>query len=239
VPERLLPDGRIELVIHLGNPFDRLVAGGREHQRRALFVGQFDTHVWLEPSGFVSVLGACFHPDGASAFAHWPQHETAGRILPLDDLCGAAASRLEETVRNASSHRARIATVEAFLRGRMRLHEPDRRLRDAIERIRCEPWHSVAKIAAETGFTARSLERAFLDRVGCAPKTLSRIARFQQSLTFRETRPEWSWARVAVESGYYDQAHLIADHRRFSGETPALHQDDLTEMELLFLRGRR
>lgn len=84
--ERVLPDGRLELVIHLGDPFDRVLAEGRERQRRALFIGQLDTHVLLEPTAFVSVFGVCFHPDGASAFAHRAQHETAGRILPLEEL---------------------------------------------------------------------------------------------------------------------------------------------------------
>ena len=91
--ERLLPDGRLELAIHLGDPFDRVTSAASERQDRALFIGQQDTHVLLEPSGLVSVFGVCFHPDGASAFARWPQHETARRILSLDDVWGAAGRR--------------------------------------------------------------------------------------------------------------------------------------------------
>jgi AraC-like DNA-binding protein len=236
--ERLLPDGRLELVIHLGDPFDRRFdANRRERQHRALFVGQLDTHVLLEPIGSVSVFGACFHPDGASAFARWPQHETAGRILPLDDVWGGAARRLEDIIRNASADTCRIAAAESFLRERLRA--PDRPLRHAIDLILREPWRGVAAIAGEMGSSTRSLERAFLDRVGCPPKTFARIARFQRALALRETYPQWRWARVAVESGYYDQAHLIADFHQFSGMSPALHQDDLTEMETLFLRARR
>ena len=239
-PERLLPDGRTEIAIHLGDPFDRLVAPGcRERQHRALFIGQLDTHVSLEPTGVVSVFGACFHPDGASAFTHWPQHETAGYILPLDDIWGAGACALEESVRNACGHTGRIAAAESFLRRRIRRREPDPRLRAAIELIEGEPWQHIAAIAASTGSTARRLERVFLDRVGCPPKTLARINRFQRVLALREQRPHWNWARAAAESGYYDQAHLIADFRRFSGSTPALHQDDVTAMERLFLQARR
>jgi hypothetical protein len=75
--------------------------------------------------------------------------------------------------------------------------------------------------------------------VGCTPKTLARIARFQRVLGLREGRPEWGWARVAVEAGYYDQAHLIGDYRRFAGLTPALADEDLSAMERAFVRARR
>src|SRR5262249_51029717 len=101
--ERLLPDGRIEMAIHLGDPFDRVAdSGGRERQAGALFVGQMETPVVLEPAGRIAVFGVCFHPDGASAFARWPQRETAGRIWTLEDVWGRAAREFVEAVRNAS-----------------------------------------------------------------------------------------------------------------------------------------
>lgn len=153
-------------------------------------------------------------------------------------MCGVvlrAGSKTQSV--NASADAYRIAAAERFLRDRLRA--PDRPLRGAVELVLREPWRGVAAIAEDLGSSTRSLERAFLDRVGCAPKTFARIARFQRALALRETYPQWRWARVAVESGYYDQAHLIADFRQFSGMTPALHHDDLTEMEMLFLRARR
>ena len=239
-PERLLPDGRTELVIQLGDAFDRVhSAQRRERQPRALFVGQLDAHVVVQPTGVVSTLGICFHPDGASAFAPWTQQETAGRILALEDVYGNGARRLEDAVRNAADHGDRLRIAAEFLRSRMRTARLDRRVRAAVESIQREPWQRMASIAAQSGCTTRHLERAFLDRVGCAPKTLACIARFQRVLALRDARPAWSWARVAAEAGYYDQAHLIGDFRRFSGSTPALLADDFTEMERLFLRTRR
>jgi hypothetical protein len=68
--ERILPNGRIEIAIHLGDPFDQVAEdGARTQQERALFVGQMETQVTLEPAGRIAVFGICFHPDGASAFA--------------------------------------------------------------------------------------------------------------------------------------------------------------------------
>ena len=239
-PERILPDGRTELVIQLGEAFDRVDSPGRrERQPRALFVGQLDRRVLLQPTGAGSTFGICFHPDGASAFAPWTQQETAGRILALDEVYGGEARRLEDAVRNAADHGARVGIATGFLRGRMRAARIDRRVRAAVESIQREPWRRMASIAEDAGCTTRHLERAFLERVGCTPKTLACITRFQRVLALRDARPAWSWARVAVEAGYFDQAHLIGDFRRFSGSTPALLAEDFTEMERLFVRTRR
>src|SRR5215471_11698787 len=155
--ERVLPDGRLELVVHLGDPFDLVSpAGIRERQPRALFVGQQESHVLLEPVGRISVFGVCFHPDGAAAFARWPQQETAGRILPLEDLWGEAARSFEEQVRNAGNgnHSSRIAIAEGFLRRQMQHRDVDLRLRAAVDLIQREPWHRMAAIAEHTGASA-------------------------------------------------------------------------------------
>jgi AraC-like DNA-binding protein len=36
------------------------------------------------------------------------------------------------------------------------------------------------------------------------------------------------WAQVALDSGYYDQAHFIHDFRRFSGLTPRQYWENRT-----------
>lgn len=64
------------------------------------------------------------------------------------------------------------------------------------------------------------MTRVFHERVGLSPKRYCRIARFQSALRFAGTGPAVDWARVAVEAGYADQSHLIAEFREFSGLTP-------------------
>jgi transcriptional regulator GlxA family with amidase domain len=90
---------------------------------------------------------------------------------------------------------------------------------------------SVDQLASSAGVSSRQLERRFLQEVGVGPKLLARIVRFQQ--VFRavdQLNP--AWATVAVECGYYDQAHLIRDFNQFAQQTPAVlfaSQSALTE----------
>lgn len=90
---------------------------------------------------------------------------------------------------------------------------------------------SVDLLADEAGLSTRQLERRFLREVGLSPKLLSRILRFQQVFRAVE-RCDGGWAPVAVECGYYDQAHLIRDFNQFAHQTPAVlfaEQSALTE----------
>ena len=79
---------------------------------------------------------------------------------------------------------------------------------------------SVSGLARRVNLSSRQLERRFLDSVGMTPKRFCRIRRFQRVLQAME-EPGANWADAAVQCGYYDQAHLIRDFRRFSGLTPA------------------
>lgn len=74
------------------------------------------------------------------------------------------------------------------------------------------------------------MEREFRQRVGVSPKTLSRIARFQNLLRLSGRDASRSWSDLAAASGYADQAHLVREFREFSGTTPTGrpgHEGDL------------
>jgi methylphosphotriester-DNA--protein-cysteine methyltransferase len=67
------------------------------------------------------------------------------------------------------------------------------------------------------GIGDRQLRRRFLDAVGYGPKTLERILRFQRFLMLEGD----DLARLALEAGYADQAHLTRECTRLAGLPPA------------------
>jgi len=44
--------------------------------------------------------------------------------------------------------------------------------------------------------------------------------RFQKAILEIESRDSVHWSSIALESGFYDQAHFINDFKTFSGFTP-------------------
>ena len=56
--------------------------------------------------------------------------------------------------------------------------------------------------------------------VGLTPKHYCRIRRFQRAVTLANCGRHVDWPQVALDCGYFDQAHFINDFRSFSGLTP-------------------
>src|SRR5690606_667258 len=76
----------------------------------------------------------------------------------------------------------------------------------------------IDRVAAQLGVTDRHLRRAFHEHVGVGPKEYVRSVRLQRVVRLATTSNDWG--RIAVDAGYYDQAHLIADFRQLVGVTP-------------------
>jgi methylphosphotriester-DNA--protein-cysteine methyltransferase len=58
---------------------------------------------------------------------------------------------------------------------------------------------------------------------GLTPKLYCRIQRFQRVLSAIKSCKEIEWAAVAVNCGYFDQAHFIGDFTAFSGVNPSAY----------------
>src|SRR4051812_50201968 len=62
-PEPIFPDGRIEIVFHFGDPFERHHPHGTiERQGLALMVGQMREPICIAPAGRAGVAGICPRP---------------------------------------------------------------------------------------------------------------------------------------------------------------------------------
>jgi AraC-like DNA-binding protein len=142
-------------------------------------------------------FGVRFRIAAAGPALGLPAAELRDASVPLEDVWGAAADRIEAT--NA--------------------HE----LAEAVRR-RGAPDPLVRAAAAGTprqqlGIGDRQLRRRFLDAVGYGPKTLERILRFQRFL--RLATGDADLARLALDAGYADQAHLTRECTRLAGLPPA------------------
>ena len=225
--QAVLPDGRPEVIVHLGDPFDRVHADDVvERQARVIFAGQITNRLILRPTGRVAVLGIRLHADGAPAIIRSPQDDLAGRTPALDDLSASLARALNE-VRDSGSLADAASTAQDRLEELVNPDELDARVRHVVGTIlRRRGRLSIDEAARQVGLTRRHLERRFRRTVGISPKRLARITRFQHALRLLERQggslpaPGTS---TAAECGYADQAHFIRDFKDLAGCAPGEH----------------
>jgi AraC-like DNA-binding protein len=80
---------------------------------------------------------------------------------------------------------------------------------------------TVGNVLDKIGLSHRRFTQLFREQTGLTPKSFSRVRRFQRVLRSISTLHEPEWTQVALDCGYYDQAHFIHDFQSFSGFTPS------------------
>jgi AraC-like DNA-binding protein len=205
-----LPDGRTTLVVRTleGARGDLSVCGPRTH---ALF---------KHATGIERAVILQFKPGWSVPLLGVPASALTDQIIKLDQIWGRAGTELRDEV--LAAHGVpdvldRLARALASRADRTFESSSARLARRAVRLLeRGEP--RVEDVAAQLGVTARHLRRAFTERIGIGPKDFARVVRLQRAV--REAQTSTDWGRIALDAGYYDQAHLIADFRDLVGLTP-------------------
>jgi AraC-like DNA-binding protein len=238
----VLPDGRPEIILHLGDAFERVRRdGGRERQPLTMVAGQLLGPLDLRATGRVAVVGIRLHPDGAAALLREPQQNLVGLTIGLDALSPSLDRVLDEVRVSAHGPADAAPMIQAALTRHVDVDSIDRHVRDAIEHIeRARGLITVDALAARVGLSARHLERRFKCIVGISPKRLARITRFQRALRmFEQLDSPQRGTHTAVTCGYADQAHFVRDFSEFAGCAPGAHLLRRAELNGFFVAQTR
>lgn len=223
-PERILPDGCMELVCNRRTPFRQAMRDGTfQRQPAAMLIGQISTHVLLQADEAVEVLAVRFRHAGARAFFREDIDAFTDRAVELGSL-GRNWNELAERVAEAPRVAQAVALLEGALLHRLGSVAPQApRAAPALRLLHAaEPPATIGGIARALALSPRQLERIFRREVGLPPKHYARLLRFRRVLGSLEAGDP-HWADVAAAAGYSDQAHLVREFRAFAGITPAAY----------------
>jgi AraC-like DNA-binding protein len=200
--ERVVPSGTLELVINLAEDefriYDPTDARRIRRYSGAVISGAFSRCFGIDTREHASIVGVHFKPGGAYPFLGLPLHELADSHVDLETLWGLEARGLRDRLTPVRHHPA---------------------VSEALAQLsqRAVP---VGDLARQSGLSHRRFIELFRAEVGMAPKRFSRLRRFERAAVYaRSNTPDW--ARLALDCGYFDQSHMIADFLAFSGFTPA------------------
>ena len=233
--ERLLPNGCMELVINLredqARVYDRRDTSQFQTTRGAILVGVQSEFFVLDTAEQRSVIGAHFKPGGAYPFFNLPAGEFHNQHLSLDLLWGTAAFELRDRLLEAPTPDTKFQILEESLLA----HASKPLLRHPAVNFALNEFGSrrssasIAQVTGQIGLSSRRFIDVFNNQVGLTPKLFCRVQRFQKVLRRIRTGREVDWTGVALDSGYFDQAHFIHDFKAFSGLSPTAYAAHRTE----------
>jgi AraC-like DNA-binding protein len=241
-PERVVPDGCPELIVHLGDPFARWIRGRWVVQPRAFLAGTLSRPWLLRAGRRVDTLGMRFRAGETTAILPLSMDGASDRELPLAGIVGAAAARaLVRSLGAARTSAQRVAAAERWLAQRLADAPPRRSsAAPAVALIRDGSGQSrIDQVARALGWSRRRMERAFARDLGIRPKVYARIVRLNAVLATLDDAERPRAVDLALEAGYFDQAHLLRDFRLLAGRTPRSSREEDGEMARHFTDPRR
>jgi AraC-like DNA-binding protein len=235
--ERILPTGAAQLIVNLKEDRTRIYDPERPWRcvstAGTILAGVISRYQIIDTSEQEYVAGITFRPAGTAAFMRVPAHETRDSDIPLEFLWGRQPTLdLREQLLEESDSEAQLDALETALRTMLRptaVHPAIAFSLTAFNRIPLAT--SIGAVTNSIGMSAKRFIERFKAQVGVSPKEYCRIRRFQRAITQAHRRKTARWPEVALDCGYYDQAHLIHDFRSFSGLTPTAYQLGITAFQ--------
>jgi AraC-like DNA-binding protein len=200
------------------------------HPNVHLVVSPNDSRVMGVQSGrFVRVLegagqvfGIKLKPGGLYPWFRKPVRELTDRSMPLRELFGPAADALESSLMSGSDDRAMIEVAVDFLCARLPDHDPAVAHASAIVAgiVDDRSINSVDELVRRNGLGKRALQRLFKQYVGVSPKWVINRYRLHEAVEQLIAGVRIDWATLALNLGYFDQAHFIRDFKSLVGRAP-------------------
>ncbi len=177
----------------------------------SFLTGAMTRSLWV-PNRGVESLGIRFQPGCAGRFFDFPISDITDRVIPLESLWGQKAKEWEEHLMELHSYAKRIEFLDREL---LKLKT------ESKWEFRFFDWAwreagrlSVADMARELGVSRQHLRRLSLAHSGLSPKEflqISKVHRLSEQGACRFQEEDW---------GFYDQAHLIHQFKKYTGLTP-------------------
>jgi AraC-like DNA-binding protein len=234
--ERVLPSGAAQLIVNLKEDQTRMykVRDGivsAATSSGTILSGVASGYCLIDTAETEHAAGVAFHPGGTLPFFALPADILCDCDVPLESLWGRRrTAELRERLLAAPSPEASLDILEQTLLAAWtpcRLHPA---VGFALGEFDELPGASrIASVADSTGLSPKRFIERFKTSVGITPKHYCRIRRFQTALAAAENGRRVDWTRIALDCGYFDQAHFIRDFRAFSGITPTGYEIDRTQ----------
>ncbi|MBW7453176.1 DUF6597 domain-containing transcriptional factor [Paenibacillus sepulcri] len=186
-----------------------------------VFKGRFS--VLLQEQG--AVFGVKFLPGAYYPFLNNSVSTLTDRMVPFREIYGMSSQALEQRLFSQETAEQMIPLAESFIRERL----PERDLNvDLINTvvqtiISDRSIIKVDDIVRRFPVSKRQFQLLFRQYVGVSPKWIIQRYRLHEAVEKMDDGKIPDWSRLALELGYYDQAHFIHDFKSIVGTSPEIY----------------
>lgn len=222
---RGLPSRHVSLIISLDRPIrvtGMPMPGVAPSSFRGLVGGMHTCPALITQDPVQSGIHLELNPLGTRTLLGVSAAVLSGHVVDLADLGSPRLAALPDRLATAAGWPKRFAILDEVLGSAMTepvLPTPEvswawRRMLGAGGRVR------VASLAGEVGWSRRHFGELFRRELGLSPKQAARVLRFERATTLLRGRGRSDLAQLALDCGFYDQAHLSNEWRSLAGCSP-------------------
>jgi AraC-like DNA-binding protein len=175
------------------------------------------------------VFGIKFKPGAFYPFVKTSVSAFTDKIVPLTNLFGRDGATLEHDIlaQPTADEDGLIAIAESFLRARLPEQDDNIRIIDTIiariidDRQITKVDHVVSTLAVgDLRVSKRQMQRLFSLYVGVSPKWVIMRYRLHEAVERMSNGEAVDLPALALDLGYFDQAHFIKDFKAMVGRAP-------------------
>ncbi len=232
--QALSVDGQADLLFTFAVPYQRrhLLNDTVTHAPATAHLdGQRDYPMQFAWQSQTSISGVRFRLAGIAPFVRVPMHHLSNLVVDVADIFGPSITRLEEQLYNCVHPQQQVALLDAYFLERLAPTQHQTLVQALIENI-LQPQGKVTiiQLAAEFGYSERTINRLFQRYMGFSPKFYARLARLRHAEQLLMHDLPLDLSEIALAVGYYDQSHFTKEFASFVGTTPSRYRHTMSAL---------
>ena len=218
---RVFPDASSSIIFNFGDPISVSTNGKEESKVIGHFI--FGPHSLFSDFSHKNstIIGIKFKQKGTTNFIKESLNRYKNKIIPLNDTPVHNAELLAKKVRNLNDESKIKRILDYYMLVNVDMVEgSSKKFFHACDLIFNSNVKSVKQVCEKCSCSNKHLISLFTYRMGLSPGVVLRINKFLKAMKSINDKSFTTWPQLALECGYYDQAHLINEFKKFSGISP-------------------
>ncbi|MDD4357635.1 MAG: helix-turn-helix domain-containing protein [Smithellaceae bacterium] len=221
---RFLPEERRYLSFCCGSAFYYEILGIRTYFREQFFFsGVSPNYAKISLDGALTMINFRLSPCSIFRFTDKDASLYANKLIAFDKLLDIDSSTLIEHLIKTGDVKERVGHIQDFIE-QLPLKKPsicDEKFSSIIRDILNEKGQfNVQHIIEKHAVSYTYMERLFHHYIGISPKKYSSLLRIKHIIELSKEKPSIRYIDLALEQGYYDQAHFNKEFKQFTGINP-------------------